>query len=329
VIIVPVIEPRTQRMVGRIYLHREQRMGTFHHLLPAVQWLADQIASAHYSAELYRQTLSEQVRRESLVQELSFARTVQTSFLPAERPRIEGWQIAATLEPARETSGDFYDLIPLYGGRLGIVIADVADKGLGAALYMALSRTLIRAYAVDYALRYAQTFMRQVGHLIKTVNERIVTDTQSDMFVTVFFGVLDPKTGAFSYVNAGHNPPYLFRRHRGRRVKLLRRTGPPVGILEDAHWTRRSLKIECGETLVLYTDGLTEAMNGDGGFFGEEALQRTIRSSLLLPADAICNEILRAVAEFEAGAPRADDITLLILRREAEAKRAPSRQRPG
>src|SRR5205814_756566 len=121
--------------------------------------------------------------------------------------------------------------------------------------------------AIDYALRYAQTYLRQVGQVIQTVNSRIVIDTQSDMFVTVFFGVLDPQTGILSYVNAGHNPPYLFRRHRGRRAKKLRRTGPPLGILEDAHWTRRTVKIDCGETLVLYTDGLTEAMNGDEEFF--------------------------------------------------------------
>src|SRR5262249_2520740 len=148
---------------------------------------------------------------------------------------------------------------PLHGGKLGIVIADVADKGLGAALYMALSRTLIRAYAVDYALRYSQTYLRQLAHLIQTVNIRILTDTQSDLFVTLFFGVLDPQTGNFPYVNAGHNPPFLFHRHRGRRVRALRRTGPPLGMLEDARWVRRSLKIEDGETLVLYTDGLPEA----------------------------------------------------------------------
>jgi serine phosphatase RsbU (regulator of sigma subunit) len=285
-----------------------------------VQWLADQIASAHHSAEIYRQTLSEQVRRERLAQELTFARSVQTSFLPAERPSVVGWQIASALEPARETSGDFFDLIPLHGGRLGIVIADVADKGLGAALYMALSRTLIRAYAIDYALRYAQTYLRQIAHVVWTVNARIVTDTQSDMFVTVFFGVLDPRTGVLTYVNAGHNPPYLFRRHRGRRARALRRTGPPIGILENARWTRRSVKIEGGETLVLYTDGLTEAMNDAGDFFGNDALQQTIRAYLHSPAEVMCGEILRTVAEFEGGAPRADDITLLILHRERDGK---------
>lgn len=320
VIIMPVLEPRTQRVRGRVYLHREQRPGTFQHLLPAVQWLADQIASTLHSADVYQQTLFEQVRRERLAQELTFARSVQTSFLPAERLQIAGWQIAATLEPARETSGDFFDLIPLHGGRLGIVIADVADKGLGAALYMALSRTLVRAYAVDYALRYARTYLRQVAHVIQTVNSRIVTDTQSDLFVTLFFGVLDPQTGILTYVNAGHNPPYLFRRHRGRRARMLRRTGPPLGILENTRWARRSLKIEAGETLVLYTDGLTEAMNDQGEFFGDEAMQRAIRSCLHSTAEAMCNEILHAVAEFEGSVPRADDITLLILRRELEGK---------
>jgi sigma-B regulation protein RsbU (phosphoserine phosphatase) len=123
-----------------------------------------------------------------------------------------------------------------------------------------------------------------------------------------------------TYVNAGHNPPYLFRRHRGRRARALRRTGPPLGILENAHWRRRSVKIEFGETLVLYTDGLTEAMNETGDFFGDDLLQRAIRSCLHSPAEVMCGEILRAVAEFEGDAPRADDLTLLILRREMGGK---------
>ncbi len=322
IIVMPVVEPRSKRVLGRIYLHREQRVETFHALLPAVQWLADQIASAHTSAAIYRQTLLEQVRRERLADELTFARSVQTSFLPSERPHIEGWQVSATLEPAREMSGDFFDLIPLHGGRIGVVVADVADKGLGAALYMALSRTLIRAYAIDYALRYEQTYLRQIAHVVQTVNSRIVTDTQSDLFVTMFFGVLDPDTGILTYVNAGHNPPYLFRRHRGRRAKILRRTGPPIGMLEDVRWTRRSVKIEEGETLVLYTDGLTEAMNDQGDFYGEDTLQHAIRACLHAPTEDMCTEILRTVSEFESGAPRADDITLLILHREAGKKRS-------
>jgi len=182
---------------------------------------------------------------------------------------------------------------------------------------MALSRTLIRAYAIDYALRYAQTYLRQLGHLIETVNSRIVTDTRSDLFVTLFFGVLDPRTGVLTYVNAGHNPPYLFRRYHGS-AKVLRRTGPPIGILENVHWKRRSVKIEAGDTLVLYTDGLTEAMDPEGDFFGDAALRRTARSSLRLyaPAETICSDILRSVAEFEAGAQRADDITLVVVCRE-------------
>ncbi|HLY25174.1 MAG TPA: PP2C family protein-serine/threonine phosphatase [Aggregatilineales bacterium] len=316
IIVMPVVEPRTRRVLGRLVLQREHRISTFRHLMPAVQWLADQIATAHYNAETYRQTLSERVRRERLSQELTFARSVQTSFLPAEHPKIAGWQLAAVLEPALETSGDFFDLIPLHGGRLGIVIADVADKGLGAALYMALSRTLIRAYAIDYARRYAQTYLRQLAHMMQTVNARIVTDTHNDLFVTVFFGVLDPQSGVLTYVNAGHNPPLLFRRTRSRRPRALRRTGPPIGILETLRWTRRTVKIDAGETLVLYTDGLTEANNANGDFYGEEGLQATIQSCLQSPAEDICAEILRAVAAFEGGAPRADDITLLVLRRE-------------
>ena len=168
----------------------------------------------------------------------------------------------AMLEPARETSGDFYDVILLPSGRLGIIIADVADKGMGAALYMALSRTLIRTYAVEYDT--------QPELALSAANRRILADTGAGLFVTVFYGVLDPLSGELTYSNAGHNPPYLLSARDGLAVQELDRTGVPLGILDGGTWQQGTAHINPGDVLLLYTDGITEAQNGEQSFFEED-----------------------------------------------------------
>jgi sigma-B regulation protein RsbU (phosphoserine phosphatase) len=163
-----------------------------------------------------------------MAQELALAGEVQTSFLPRELPDIPGWQISVTLRPARETSGDFYDVNLLPNGRLGILVADVVDKGVGAALFMALSWILIRTYAPEYPT--------QPELVLSTVNRRILKDTNANQFVAVFYGILDPATGTLAYCNAGHVPPYLLSTQSDDAVQTLLRTGPPLGILEDVTW---------------------------------------------------------------------------------------------
>ncbi|MCK4900183.1 MAG: response regulator, partial [Anaerolineales bacterium] len=142
-----------------------------------------------------------QIANEKMEQELALAGEVQASFLPGKIPQIPGWQLSVSLIPARETSGDFFDAIPLPGGRVGLLIADVVDKGVGAALFMALSSTLLRTYATEYPTQPELVF--------SAVNERILQDTNAKQFVTVFYGILDPDTGMLVYGNAGHCPPYL------------------------------------------------------------------------------------------------------------------------
>jgi serine phosphatase RsbU (regulator of sigma subunit) len=244
-------------------------------------------------------------------QELALAGRVQVSLL-TEPPHIPGWQLAVALEPARETSGDFYDFIALPDGQWGIVVADVADKGAGAALYMALCRTLIRTYAVERNLRPELLF--------DAVNGRLLAETHSDIFVTAFFGVLDPVAGTLVYCNAGHNPPYLLRaRPRdtpSTSVQALRRTGLPLGILEDATWKQSAARLAPGDTLVLYTDGVTDAHNPQGVLFDKERLLEAAQTCLGRPAQHIKETLLESIHTFVGSAPRFDDITLMIVIRD-------------
>jgi serine phosphatase RsbU (regulator of sigma subunit) len=243
--------------------------------------------------------------------ELALAWQIQAGFLPDCLPDIPGWQLAATLRPSRETSGDFYDLISLPGGRLGILVADVADKGMGAALFMVLSRTLIRTYAVQHHT--------QPELVLGATNQRILMDVDTGQFVTVFYGILDPTAGTFTYANAGHNPPYVLRRDKssgvqdGDAVQELRRTGIPVGISQDADWEQKTAQLAPGDVLILYTDGITEAQNPQGEFFGEARLLQAAQANLELPAQDIQSALMAQVHEFTVDAHQSDDITLAVL----------------
>ena len=287
-------------MLGGIALLRHRDNGKTIHSLSALQALASQIGSAHYRANVHQETLTAQ----KMAQELELAGRIQAKFLPASVPQLAGWDIAAGLTPARQTSGDFYDFVVFEDGRLGMVVADVADKGTGAALYMALSRTLIRTFALqtpdapEVALRAA--------------NERLLTDAESDQFVTVFYGVLDPTSGVLTYANAGHNPGYILRANGTEPVTALPKTGVPLGILEDMDWQRASVTLNCGDTLVLYTDGVNEAQDLVNAEFGDDRLCDTVRAHLDQPATAIHRAVTHAVQDFVGAAPQFDDITLMI-----------------
>ena len=194
---------------------------------------------------------------------------------------------------------------------MGIVIADVADKGMGAALYMALSRTLIRTYAVEHDT--------QPGLALSAANRRILADARAELFVTVFYGVLDPVSGTLTYCNAGHNPPYLLGPQDSDPAQALTRTGLPLGILEEETWDQRLVQIPPGGVLVLYTDGVTEAPNRQGELFGKVRLQEVLKAYRGDSAGAMRAALLAAVDEHSVGAPDAhhDDITLMIVVRDS------------
>jgi sigma-B regulation protein RsbU (phosphoserine phosphatase) len=240
-----------------------------------------------------------------MAQELALAGEVQTSFLPCELPDIPGWQLSVTLKAARETSGDFYDVNPLPNGQLGILVADVVDKGVGAALFMALSWILLRTYAPEYPT--------QPELVLSAVNRRILKDTNANQFVAVFYGILDPATGTLVYCNAGHCPPYLVSAQSGEKVQKLIRTGIPLGIFEDETWEQGVVQLGPGDVLVLYTDGITDSENGKGTFFGQERLLKSVQANLGHPAQEMQDALMAEVQEFVGDAPQFDDIALMVV----------------
>jgi len=264
--------------------------------------LAQQVAVAVEDARLYEQS----VERQQLEQELKFAREIQTSFLPRHRPRAEGWSVAGEWRAARQVGGDFYDFVALSESSWGLVIADVADKGVPAALFMALSRTLARAVALD---------SRTPGEALAHVNELIHADSASDLFVTMIYAIWNPHTGNVAFANAGHPPPLLCR--SSGEVSVLRSHGIALGVVDRLWPEQVSLDLQVGDVLLLYTDGMTDALNQLGEEFGLSRLQAALARTRCLDAEQIAAALMKAVDDFIGDEPAFDDQTLVVLKREA------------
>ena len=306
----PLIAGDSLAPIGGIVLATIQDPGSMADLLPTVKSLSAQIASALQTAQTHAQTEA----HEKVTRELAMAGQIQASFLPNELPELPGWQLGAVLEPARETAGDFYDFIPLPNQKLGIVMADVADKGVGAALYMALSRTLIRTYAAEYPTR--------PDLVLSATNRRILADSRAGLFVTVFYGILDPATGELVYGNAGHNPPLLLSARNADVLEPLNKTGMALGAVEDTAWERRMTRVGPEDVLILYTDGLTDAQDSEGQFYGRERLHEFLRQSVPRQvihrnmALTIQESLLAEMRQFMGNSLPYDDMTLMVLVRE-------------
>jgi serine phosphatase RsbU (regulator of sigma subunit) len=248
---------------------------------------------------------------ELMARELVMAGKIQEDILPERAPTIPGWDISAKLKPARETSGDFYDFIPLTEHKWGVVLGDVTDKGMGAALFMALSSTLIRTYASRFPTLPALA--------LNAVSERLLTDTRGGMYVTAIFGILEPHTGRFIYANAGHPPGILIGTQRGKiSVDQLRGTGMALGVSEQAQWKQKIVKMAPGDYLVLYSDGITEAQNRQGIFFDEDRVLDCVLSKIGRSAREMQDALIEEVNRFEGYVPQQDDMALIVIRREPE-----------
>lgn len=267
--------------------------------------ITQQIALSIQNEHLQR----EMVARERLEHEVQLARQIQRTFLPEHLPEFSNWDLAATWRTARQVGGDFYDVFELPGRRLGLFIADVSDKGIPAALFMALTRTLVRA-AVSETSSPAEVMRR--------VNALIIPENQESMFVTAVYGVLSLEKGELTFANAGHNPP-IWLCGATRQQEMLHRTGAALGVIENLEMEERTILLREGDSLLLYTDGLTEAFSPDNETFGEERVQEVLRSVDGPSARGLLDQLEVAVDQFMGPLPPSDDMTLLAIRRKNSA----------
>lgn len=253
-------------------------------------------------------------------EELSVARRIQKFFLPRKIPQPEGWQVAAFNRGAQAIGGDFFDCIELPGGRLALVVADACGKGVPAALFVALSRSLLRAASQAPWALHGQDWLNldaiATSALWFTNDYTSREHGESNMFVTVFYGLLDPTSGSMFFINAGHNPPFIFD-NVGEQFRELDTTSLPVGIIEAQTYEAEEAVIEVGETLVAFSDGVTEAMNPAGEPFGDERFIEILRTHADMSANDMVSLIVEEIDHYANGAPQADDITLLIAKRVA------------
>ena len=265
------------------------------------------LASLVLSNRLLLERRKELLRME---EELYIGRQIQTTFLPANIPTIPGWEIAVSLQPAQEISGDFYDIFPLNDHqRLGFVIADVCDKGVGAALVMVLIRTLLRAF-VEYSADSASS----VRSVLESTNHYILKNhAQTTMFASLFIGMLNPFSGKLAYVNSGHPAPVILNAN-GIRDEL-EPTGPVIGAFSDSTFKVRQTTLAPGETIFAFTDGVTDARDSMGNFFTRERLLDLLRRLADMPARDLLDKINADVRSYTADARQFDDTTMIAIRR--------------
>ena len=297
------------------------------------------LLKARIGAALEKKRLrdQEQLYAKSLERDMEIGRQIQSSFFPESLPQVPGWEIASRFQAARQVSGDFYDAFTLSGDSgVGIVVADVCDKGVGAALFMGLFRSLIRAFSELYYQRSWTALIddavmgsderallaeqkavfnhpRALEVILSHINNYIArTHSQANMFATLFWGVIDPVSGTISYINAGHESTVVISPNS--EITLLEPTGPAVGMLPDMVFETEQIVMAPGDILIAFTDGVTEARGTDGEFYGEEKLLNLIKEPAV-SAGEILDRIEKSLSAHTKGVQQSDDITLLAVRR--------------
>jgi sigma-B regulation protein RsbU (phosphoserine phosphatase) len=296
------------KMLGVIYVDNRMQVGIFTHAdLELLRAIASSAAIAIENARLYQVA----VEKGRMERELQMARKVQAGLLPQEKPSIPGWAFSTRWKPAREVGGDYYDFIPAQSGKLGLIIADVTDKGMPAALFMASTRSILRA-SMPLALTPAEG--------ITQANRLISAESEDGLFVTLFYGLLDPKTGELSYVNAGHNPPLVFQYNEAAsadELKLLLATGFQLGMDADSTYKQGTLDLHTGDFVLLYTDGVTDALDADKNDFGMSRLQEVVLANCRATPEELLDAVGKAIDDFTGLAAPYDDITMLVIKRQS------------
>lgn len=266
-----------------------------------ISGIAQQISIAIQNEKFNQET----VERERMKREFELARQIQQAFLPSHLPEVRHWELDARWETARTVGGDFYDIFKLDRHRLGLVIADVSDKGMAAALYMTVTRTLIRANVRNY---------NTPGEVLEQVNQQLQVNSENGMFVTAVYAILNLESGQLTYANAGHNLPLLLRESSGT-IEVLPKGGIALGIVTENPIENHQLKLFPGDSLLLYTDGITECFAPSGEAFGEARLHQIMAASRGKTIHAFFESLQNALADFRETLPPSDDITFLAVRR--------------
>ncbi len=254
----------------------------------------------------WREALQSRDKLVALENELNVASNIQQSILPTQFPRGSDYQVFGNMEPARSVGGDFYDVYRLENEKIGLAIADVSDKGVPASLFMMSTRTLLKGASIGRI---------QPGAVLREVNNLLNEDNDASMFVTVLYGVYDPENGEFTYANGGHNSPLVV--HSDGTSELLPLTdGVALGLMPDLEYLENTVTLSPGDTVVLYTDGVTEAMDSEDNEFGNERLLEIFSDRPPKGCKDANEAVFQAVGDFAGDTPQSDDITCLALRRE-------------
>ncbi len=253
--------------------------------------------------ELWREALESRDKLVALQNELNVANKMQQSILPTSFPKGPGFAIFGGMKPARDVGGDFFDVLSLEDGRIGLVVADVSDKGVPAALFMMSSRTLLKGSAIG---------LDSPGKVLSEVNQLLQEENDASMFVTVFYATFDPETGELAYANGGHNTPLVVHAD-GSSTVIPPTNGVALGVVPEFTYEERSLTLQPGDYVVLYTDGVTEAENDQGDQFGLERLCEIFTGGAPMDVRSTNEAVFAAVEAFAGDAPQFDDVTCLTL----------------
>jgi sigma-B regulation protein RsbU (phosphoserine phosphatase) len=291
------------RSIGTLVIQSRETRNFSEDEIRFLQLLANQAAIAIENTRLHQ----DDIVRQRMEKELAIGRQIQLSLLPKSCPSVEGWLFCDAYKPAREVGGDFYDFfeIPDKPGSIGLVIADVADKGVPAALFMGVSRTLIRSAALSG---------KDPASTLQSANKLILAESESGLFLSAFYGILDTISGQLRFANAGHNPPLWYSASEGQITRLSAK-GIVLCVLDEISLEERHIKINFDDVIVFYTDGVTEAFNVDYEEFGEERLRDVIARFANCSAAEILKAIVDAVEDFSGEQDQTDDLTLFVVKR--------------
>lgn len=243
------------------------------------------------------------VDKAKLEHELAMAREIQQSILPQALPLLPGYQFGTLMAPVRAVGGDFYDFIPLSSGTLGIVVADISDKGLPAAIFMALTRSLVRAEALRGVFP---------AEVLRRVNRHLLDMNDAGMFVTVLYGILHARTGQFLYARAGHELPVVIS-PAGETLAIPADSGQILGLLPEPNLDEEAISLAKGGKLVLYTDGVTDSMNVEGEPFGRDRLAEIIQKQGGAAAQVVCDRVMESLAAYQGATAQFDDCTMVVV----------------